>query len=147
MVNTNNFPYAKGVSHLFNFLKLRILEVLVKNSRIYLTSAEIASMIGVETHTVARCLSYWTTHGFKYVKKLKSVKTYKGGGWGYKYKITKYGKEAYERYMERFNKGYDLNMHHDFPKVKATGYLRINKYGKQMGLTPEDALEVAGFSK
>ncbi len=115
---------ATGTYHKFNFLKFRILEVLVKAYPYTLTCKEIAYKGDIELKKVADALNHYIAGNYSYVKRLN--KKSKSGK--YRYKINKAGIVAYLQYKRRIEAGFDLNLHRRFPE-HVESYSGITKQG------------------
>jgi predicted transcriptional regulator len=138
---------AKGVSHLFNFLKVRILDVLIHSNK-PLTTIEIAGRLNLDPHTVSNEFYHWNKCGYRYVRRLKKKVILKDGSWRYRYSITKYGIATFEMYIRRMKQNKDLNCKHEFNTGRPVRYyISINRYGFEKGLTMEEAKKIVGLAK
>ncbi len=130
---------ATGTYHKFNFLKFRILEVLVKAYPYTLNCKEIADKGDIELKKVADALNHYIAGNYSYVKRLN--KKSKSGK--YRYKIDKKGIVAYLQYKRRIENGFDLNLHRRFPE-RVESYSGITKQGVlELGLEAGDEAQRA----
>lgn len=138
---------ANGVSHLFNFLKVRILDVLLHSKR-PMTTIEIARILQIDPHTVSNEFYHWSKCGYRYVRRLKKKVISKDGSWRYRYLITKYGIATFEMYIRRMKQNKDLNCKSEFYTGRPVmSYISINRYGIEKGLTMEEAKKIVGLAK
>lgn len=129
-------------NHTFNFLKFRILSVLITSDR-SLTTQEIADNIGINRKRITDELYHWHRCHYGYVKRRGKKGKY------YLYIIARHGVDAYMRYKDRYGKGKSLDLRSTNPKTMTStlDYFVIGKAGKELGYDKSSIPELAGLSR
>lgn len=131
-----------GTYYLQNALKFRIMECLVKNRPKAMTCKEIEAETGIPAGNISRVMSHYDKYGYGYFKRLK-VKHTKA----YRYKINKYGRQVYMKYLKRIKLGFDLNMKKRVPERMSTyrGLRKISlKTATEREVKPEEFAPYVG---
>jgi hypothetical protein len=156
-----------GYYHKNNVLKFRILEAAFYLPYETFTTRDIEAVTGIDFKTVGGALGHYHKVGITYFRRMPK----KGPGHGhpYRWKLTKKGMVAYNAYLMRIKRGFDLNRRSrkvkrmpsygkfKFEKPKnledfkllpgqLEGYIGItNRGAEEMGITEDNLLEVAGL--
>ena len=156
-----------GYYHKNNVLKFRILEAAFHLPSETFTTRDIEAATGIDFKTVGGALGHYHKVGIGYFKRMPK----KGSGHGhpYRWKLTKKGIVAYNAYLMRIKRGFDLNRRSTkikhmpsygkfkFEKPKSLedlkllpgqleGYIGITKLGaEEMEITEDNLIEVAGL--
>ncbi|MCC4766408.1 hypothetical protein FXW07_07210 [Methanosarcina sp. DH1] len=137
MEETENESIEIRFYHKYNFLKLRIMDVLMWASQ-PMTCRQIAERLDVPAKNVSRILCHYIQHHYGYFRRLKPLE----GSNAYLYKINKKGIRAYLEYMKRLKLGFDLNRNRHTPRRMPTykGFNRIDfKKPESLIIKPEEA--------
>lgn len=112
-----------SIYHLQNFLKFRIMECLVKNRPNAMTCKQISEQTGIPASNISRVMSHYEKNRYGYFRRLKTTHSK-----AYMYKINKYGRQAYLKYLRRIKLGFDLNMKNRVPVRMSTfrGYQKVS---------------------
>lgn len=138
MEETENESIEVKYYHKYNFLKLRIMDVLMWAPE-PMTAREIAESLGVPAKNISQILLHYEQHHYHYFRRLNPLK---GTGKAFRYKINKKGIRAYVEYMKRVKLGFDLNQNRHVPRRMSTytGVKRIDfKKPENLIITPEDS--------
>ena len=109
-----------GYYHKNNVLKFRILEAAVNLPSETFTTRDIEAATGIDFKAVGGALGHYHKVGIKYFRKMPK----KGSGHGhpYRWKLTKKGIDAYQAYLMRIKRGFDLNRQSTkIKRMRATG--------------------------